>query len=493
MFHVKPGPVLWNRDALGDTADEDARLALNACRTDLDALAYLAARPWIAIPAFFSITTQDEGILPFRPWPWQAEWWRSATPREMIAKSRDIGASHATVALAVHRMAFYGHSVLILGNREKTAKTLLGFARQFIRDLQRGLPGLLPPAIRENTTETAFGFPTDGQPRFYILALPAGEDPARSQRAMFGLLSEHAAVQWAPEAWAGFVGALSPGAMVISESTPKGLAGHHGTMWTDSRNGYRKVLRDWKVNPNHTEAWATERLRDLGPTKFAQEYDVEFIQSGRPFFARDSIGLAPGPPLRADDVDGLGTVSIWEEPKVGPYYGGIDPSGGVSDDCNFAVHVILNGDGRQVVEARGRWTPDRFAAVIAPLTKRYPGLHFVEEENHGHAVILECRNLQAVGIRPWQTGRGDNRTYMLDRWELALRRGHGTIRSEDTVNEHRVFVYIERNGRLRAEAAPGKTDDGVIGSAIAWQAIQSTRGASEVFAAGRSMWETEDF
>jgi hypothetical protein len=471
----------------------DDRAALDSCKDNLDALAYLAARPWVTIPAYFTITTQNQGIIPFTPWPWQSAWWRGVTRREMIGKSRDIGSSHAVVAWAVHQMAFLGYPVLIVGNREKTAKTLLGYARQFVRDIQRGIPGLLPPVLVENTTEIQFGSRASGQPRFYIMALPAGEDPARSQRAMIGIMSEHAAVQWAPDVWAGFVGAIAPGGYIVSESTPKGMYSHHGQMWFDSANGYRKTRHDWRANPNHTEEWGRERRRDMGPVRFAQEYEVEFVQSGRPFFSENAPGfLKNEKPIRASGRDELGTIAVFEEPHPAKhYFGGGDPSGGESDDCNFAVHVVFDNAGNQVAELRGRWKPDRFAVLVDEIARLYPGRHLIEKENHGAAVLLELRHLNTPGIGEWQTGRGDNRTFMLDEWEKALRLDKARIRSEATINEHMAFVYVERGlGKLRAEAAHGFTDDGVLASAIAFQAMTSGSFDTEVYAGVRSEWET---
>lgn len=176
-------------------------------------------------------------------------------------------------------------------------------------------------------------------------------------------------------------------------------------------NDYAHAFLPWRVVPSRTDEWYEKEKRD----SLAAVGTLDNVYESYP--ATDVEALAPkeadkrfpskwlldcyreSTPVSADVLRGIADLPpnavIYELPKPGfEYRIGADPAEGNpnSDDSSLCVAEKLSG--RQVAKLSGKFEPRVFAGYIALVSKFYndaPAL--VERNNHGHAVIQKCEDL----------------------------------------------------------------------------------------------------
>lgn len=464
---------------------------------------------------FWTVTVQlGDAVseVPFDPRPAQLDYILNYDPdRNVAVKSRRIGWSTAVQAVDTIELLFEGGSNLIVANKEEVAVNVLAIAKRFISDTMAVFPSIFPVAPRVNETTIQFPDPKTAHlaraiPYKWIHALTSGPNVGRSWGARRVHETEVAFWQDDEKTDAAVLGSDEGVMKVDCESTPQGVAGLFARRFKENENGegdWKPFAYDWRANPNFTEEWAERKRRD-NPVLFAQEYEKKFLQSGNPVFNLGYLGegskewttvdellareMEKDEDDRAEwaeylkgrieddevdlDFDGL---MIFELPRPdGLYASGGDCSGG-SEGGNFSVLFIRDVEsGKQVAEARGKWKPDVFGGKIDVLARIFEGVHYVESNNHGHAVLLECDHLGTPGVESWEThgresdGGTPNRTTILNEWEKSLRLRRSLILSQETIEEHTTFVYW--GDKLRMQALPGEHDDGVFAGAISLQA-----------------------
>jgi hypothetical protein len=250
----------------------------------------------------------------------------------------------------------------------------------------------------------------------------------------------------------------------------------------------------WGYSQEHIDI-IRRRMRD--PRRFAQEYGLEFLASGRSVFDISVIKEQRKNILRLNNVvkednskqvvyeeDGL---RIYKEPqKEGIYVCGVDVSEGVADG-DYSVTTIWNRKtGEEMAMYRGLIPPDLFANKLNRWGRKYNNaLMVVEINNHGLTTItvlkqllyptlyfrpskFETMDISASDKMGWKTTKM-TRPLLIDDFAQACRDSELTIHSKELLDEMSVFVYDD-SGNMTPQS--GFNDDTIFSAAIAVQGFK---------------------
>jgi hypothetical protein len=474
---------------------------------------------------------RTDGGTKFDPWPWQYQLAQGLPhhQRVVILKARQLGMSWELGAgYALHTAMYHpGADVLLISQTEDDARELLVKLKFSFEKL----PEWMRPAIGKDNTEV-LEFP---RLHSQIRALPSTKKAGRGFTGKLVLTDEHAQHAWGEENFAAIDPAIEQGGQFISLSSASGIDNQFADLcakaterveWQiptriDGALRFRRELRDvvvppggwlpiflpYDARPGRTPEWWEEK--QAGYTRawmVHQEYPRDpteaFVQTGRPVFGKACLDLHKE--LYRDPLPQSAwpkefaafrpeELRIWALPVEGHRYaGGGDVAEGLEfgDFSDLSVLDVDAGDRPvEVLTLHGHWPPDRFAALIDVVARVYPGVYGIERNNHGHAVVLECRRLGTPGlyaekavldrlgkpITPGKLGWLTNTTtkpVMIDDLERALREFSIELRD---ANAHPELVFYQTYDDGATGAPSGKHDDRVMSRAIAVQMIKRGR------------------
>lgn len=293
---------------------------------------------------------------------------------------------------------------------------------------------------------------------------------------------------------------------VTMETTPNGMGNHFYKLWRQEDQIYTRLFFPWfmhdeywvyvnsfiptdeekefmiKAKKNYDinisrEQMAFRRLKkeELGDM-FIQEYPEDdytcFLSTGNAALSLDKVSKieqSDRPILRT-----VNEIKIYKERvSTKMYIVGADPAEGVGND--YSVAVMLDVETREEVAfVRGQYEPFAFAHKLNEMCEMYRGQHkfpllVVEQNNHGHAVLLELiRHVKYPNIyyrkdnvAGWRTDLV-TRPIMIDTFIDAVHNDNIIINSDEIINE--CFTLINNNGKI--QAAPNEHDDCVVALAI---------------------------
>jgi hypothetical protein len=202
-----------------------------------------------------------------------------------------------------------------------------------------------PPEVRpavENNSMYEFSFPNI---RSKILVESPVKDLGRGLTINYAHVSELAAWKFPEESMTALEESVPTSGMIVVESTPNGAGNLYHRMWQQANdpqnsNGYAPI--ELPASLMYSEEWLADKRRKIGPRRFAQEYGLDFLQSGRPVFddqflkphelrIRERLAAGDKPPPDPQP----------EKPKH--YLHGVDVAEGLAKG-DFHVHVIFDRD-----------------------------------------------------------------------------------------------------------------------------------------------------
>jgi hypothetical protein len=234
------------------------------------------------------------------------------------------------------------------------------------------------------------------------------------------------------------------------------------------------------------------------PQKFAQEYGLEFLASGRPVFDAMAIKnqrknvlevghcrIEPnGSRIFVKSDDGL---VMYREPEEGHFYvAGVDTSEGVEGGDYSVIIIWDRTTGEEVAAFRGLLPPDILGTKLNKWGRKYNNaLMVVEINNHGLTVMTVLKQLlyPSIFFRPskfetlgstssdkmgWKTTRV-TRPLLIDDFAQMVREGSITIHSKHLLDEMTVFVYNDA-GEMVPQG--GFHDDCVFAAGIGLQGFK---------------------
>lgn len=412
--------------------------------------------------------------------------------RAMILKARQMGFSTAVTGYLYHKtITTPGTNTALIGYNSDLTAELLDKVKTFYRTT----PDSLRPQIQYNS-KFEISFPAIDSK---ILVLPSSENVGRGYTLHNVLCTELAFWDKAEEKMLAIENAVPRNGKIIIESTPNAIGNLYHRMWM-ADNGYEKKQYGWWWGYTEEEIEII-RKRINNPMRFAQEYGLEFLSSGRPVFASDLIKKLRKGVLHVGekhkDSEGSEHVVTRDEdgfvqyfqPKPGGIYvmGGDVAEGVTGGDYSTAV-IYDRGTGDEVAFYRGHVQPDRFGAFLNKWGRMYNNaLAVIEINNHGLTTVTTMRNLMypQLYFRPmkfdqmgssysdrigWKTTKV-TRPLMIDDFREALQEGSIKIHSEKTIDEMLTFVFDDGGNMVSQNSFH---DDCIFGSCIGFQGFKVT-------------------
>ncbi|MEP7357656.1 MAG: hypothetical protein ABI847_10485 [Anaerolineales bacterium] len=431
--------------------------------------------------------------MPFLLWPAQVEvLWALMTQRLIIIlKARQLGISWICCWYALWLCLFQnGKVVLLFSKGQPEANELLRRILALYDRLPDWMRDAAPALIKRNTTAAEWA---NGS---HVLSLPASPNAGSGYTASLVILDEAAKLLFADALFAALKPTIDAGGQLIVLSSALGIGNLFHRLWTKAAaklNSFTPIFLPWWVRPGRDAAWYAAQLAEYpDPAIVKQEYpssaNEAFLVSGRTRFhpdwiAKQAANLQRGMPrtdypeaLRA--LDGL---TLYALPQKGrSYIIGADVAEGL-EDGDYSTAVLIDATSwEEVACLHGHWEPDAFASLLWSLAQRYEATIGVERNNHGHAVLVKLKTLQARqvalghdGRRGWLT-TAQTKPQSIDLLATALRDNLAKIRSQATLDE----LHIYRIGKDGDTGAPsGYHDDRVMSWAIALMLARRPRTA----------------
>lgn len=229
------------------------------------------------------IMANDCGIVPDA---WQAELLRSTSHRVLLLCSRQSGKSTATALLALWIAIFEAPSlIIVVSPSQRQSAEMLRTIMLFHAKLDAA-----PAMLGESVLKAEF---SNGS---RILALPGTE---RTIRGLAGvavvILDEASRVDDE------LIAAVRPmlatsegGGRLIALTTPAGRRGWFYDAWHDTAEGnnWTRVRVSATDCPRISAEFLAEEMRELGPLRFSEEYQLEFRDDNESVFPSDLIDRA---------------------------------------------------------------------------------------------------------------------------------------------------------------------------------------------------------
>lgn len=451
----------------------------------------LLSDPKFYLENFTKIKTKEGGLKPFILKPAQLDLFNTLKKhnRVMCMKARQIGFSTSITGWIYHKTIITPGvtSALVGYNNDLTAELL-----DKIKTFYRTTPEALRPKIHYNS-KFEISFPkVDSK----ILVLPSTENVGRGYTISFLLLTELPFIEKAEEKMMTIEASVPINGKIIIESSPGSVGDLFHRMWV-SDNDYAKKEYGWWWHYTEEEIEIIRR-RMNNPRKFANNYSLEFLTSGRAVFDAETLRKQRKNILKVGDVVKLhdGTEHIVREEegfriykpprRDGVYVLGNDNAEGVPGGDYSVVAIFDRSNGEEVGFWRGHLAPDRLAKIINKWGRHYNNaLAVVECEAHGNVVLNCLKQLLYPSLyfrpakydtiaQPWSEKLGWKTTkltrpILVDEYEQAVRDGMLTIHSKETVDEMTVFVFNEQNNMVAME---GYHDDAIFASGLAYQGFK---------------------
>jgi len=525
---------------------------LDACDADDELRAYVKEYCkrdilfWIDCFCWTKDPRKENSILPFICYDFQREAIKTIEKHIddgkdlLIEKSRDMGASWMILYVYMHKWMFEGGSDFRVGSRKEDFVDKINDIDTLLEKVRFNLlrmPEWLLPKDCNGDRDFAYMKIINSENKNAIVGESANPHFASGGRRKSILIDEFS--KWensvAGAAWTSTADA-SPCRIV--NSTPVGSGNKFGELALGTQEKIDKLTLHWTLHPEKSKdcyilnkdgsktpieggkvaydkwielgrpigvirsPWYDAECERRSDTDIAQELDINYLQSGSPFFNLQAISgqnvwkhierKSPFDPIpfgrfikvHLVNIDNKievreskeGWLRIFELPKSGMQYVlSADTSEGLAKR-DEAFGVVRDKWTRNVVAcANGHYPPDDWAIKLAYIAKFFKDCDVVpENNNHGHSVTSDLKNMdvrlyytknkEGNVIKAGFTTDVRTRPLMLDQLEEEIRKNVFEMRDEVVIGQAKTFVYNQKNGRPEADG--NCLDDGIIALAI---------------------------
>lgn len=413
----------------------------------------------------------------------------NSKPRVAINKARQLGISTLASGWIYHQTITTPGilSALVGYNSDLTAELL-----DKIKTFWRTTPPRFRPTIKYNS-KYEISFPkVDSK----ILVLPSTENLGRGYTLRLCHLTELAFWEKAEEKMVAIENSVPIDGTIIVESTPNGVGNYYHKLIATNKN-YTVKNYGWWWGYSEEEI-ETIKSRMNNPMKFAQEYLMEFLATGRSVFDQnvlkklrdgcvnlgDKFKSKTGSEEQVHENRGL-RVYIKPQPDD-IFVAGVDISEGVEGGDYSVVTIFNRRTGEESAFYRGLCSPDKLADMLNIWGRMFNNaLMVIEINNHGLTTMSFLKKLMypAIYFRPsqfdtigtkysdrmgWRTTR-ITRPLLIDDLAQAIRDGLLIIHSKETLDEMTTFIYDKFNNMIPTE---GTHDDCIFSAGIAFQGFK---------------------
>ena len=404
--------------------------------------------------------------------------------RVIILKARQIGFSTAAIGYLYWKTIMTpGTNTAIIGYNSPLTAELLDKVKTF----HRSTPDELRPMIHYNS-KSEMSFPKIDSK---IIVLPSTENVGRGYTLHNVLCTELSAWEKAEDKMMSLEASVPIDGLIIIESTPRGQGNLYHKMYVED-NDYVKKEYGWWWGYTEEEIEIIKK-RMNNPMRFAQEYGLEFLASGRSVFDQNVIKKQRKNILKVGDKHGDWTVKddkgLTVYTDIYPddmYIFGVDTSEGVEGGDYSTVSVFNRKTGEEAAFYKGLIQPDKLAVLLNEWGRKFNNaLMVVEVNNHGLTTLTVLKQLmyptlyfrrsqfETIGTTysdrlGWKTTKL-TRPLLIDDLAQAIRDELLMVHSKETLDEMSTFIYDKNNNMVPAGTAH---DDCIFSAAIAYQGFK---------------------
>ena len=293
--------------------------------------------PLYFIQTYVRIVSLDEGLIPFKMYPFQKEMVGTFHKnRFTICKlPRQSGKSTTMISYLLHYSLFNPSvNIAILANKAATARDLLGRLQLAYEHLPKWLQqGVM--SWNKGSLELENGSK--------ILASSTSASAVRGGSYNIIFLDEFAYVpsNVAEQFFSSVYPTISSGksTKVMIVSTPHGMNMFY-KLWTDAeekRNSYIPIEVHWSEVPGRDEKWRKETIANTSEQQFQTEFECEFLGSIDTLITPSKLRtLAYKTPLQSN-----AGLDVYEQPQKGhTYFIVADVSRGTKND--YSAYVVFD-------------------------------------------------------------------------------------------------------------------------------------------------------
>ncbi len=330
---------------------------------------------------YVKIVSLDEGLVPFKMWPFQEKLIRNFHEKRFnICKMpRQTGKSTTCVSYLLHYIVFNDSvNVGILANKAATARELLSRLQTAYENLPKWMQqGIL--SWNKGSMELENGSK--------ILAASTSASAVRGMSFNIIFLDEFAFVpnHIAESFFASVYPTITSGksTKVIMVSTPHGM-NHFYRYWHNAQRGkneYTATEVHWSEVPGRDSEWKAQTIANTSEQQFKVEFECEFLGS-----VDTLISVAKLRNLVFDDPiqnNGKGLV-VYEEPqKNRDYIVTVDTARGIDHDYSaFVIFDISEFPYKTVARYKNNEIkPMLFPNIILDMAKAYNNAYVLVEVN----------------------------------------------------------------------------------------------------------------
>ncbi len=316
--------------------------------------------------------------------------------KTIINKSRQTGISTLSSALALWMILFHSHkNVAIISRTDDEAVVFLDKVKLAYDELPKWMQ---IPYTKKNDHQLLL------QTGSRAFAVAASKNAGRGRSLAMLILDEAAFQMWASDIWKAAAPTLSRGnGKCIAISTPNGAGNWFYDTVTNAQkeneewNGFKYFFCNWRDVPEYDDEWYRNMRPTFSDEDWAQEYEGDFLGSGRKVIPVESMRriqstvTRPFQRLNTNlNVDSQGELWIWKRPKPGHIYVlTADIATGNGED-NTGIIVWDMIDKEQAAEFYGDINVHKSALLIKKLALEYNEAYVIIENNtYGHIVVLD--------------------------------------------------------------------------------------------------------
>jgi len=444
------------------------------------------------IEEYVNIVSIDEGLVPFKMYPFQKEIVSTFHDnRFTICKlPRQSGKSTVVLSYLIHYIIFNENvNVAVLANKASTARDLLSR----LQLAYEHLPGWMQMGVM-NWNKGSLELENGSK----ILAASTSASAVRGGSYNIIFLDEFAFIpsNIAEQFFSSVYPTISSGqsSKVMIVSTPHGMNMYY-KMWTDAVNEKSEFVPievHWSEVPGRDEEWKEQTIKNTSEQQFLQEFECSFLGSVDTLINPAKIQTI----AHMDPIERSAGFDVWERPeKDHQYCMTVDVARGGSNDYSaFVVIDITQMPYRIVAKYRNNEIkPLIFPDIIYRTAKSYNDSQVLVEINdiggqiadalhhdmaYENIIMTQLRGRlgQVVG-----SGFGDGQTDLGVRTTKSLKR-IGCSNLKDLVEEDKIQIndletiseltqFITKGSSWAAEL--GGTDDLVMGLVMfSWYSAQ---------------------
>ena len=336
--------------------------------------------PIYFIQKYVNIVSIDEGLVPFKMYPFQQNIVKSFHDnRFSICKlPRQSGKSTTVLSYLIHYILFNDQvNVAILANKASTARDLLSR----LQLAYEHLPSWLQQGVM-NWNKGSLELENGSK----ILAASTSASAVRDGSYNIIFLDEFAFIpnNIAEQFFSSVYPTISSGksSKVMIVSTPHGMNMFY-KMWTDAENGNNDFVPlevHWSEVPGRDEDWKEQTIKNTSEQQFLQEFECSFLGSVDTLISPQKIQTIP----HKDPIERSAGFDVWERPKKeNSYCITVDVARGAQNDYSaFVVFDITTVPYKMVAKYRSNEIkPLIFPDIIYRAAKTYNDAQVLIEIN----------------------------------------------------------------------------------------------------------------